>query len=340
MKCIVSCIMANYNTDIEILKQSIDSILSQTLHDFEFIVVDDCSTDSSFEFLKSYTEKDERIVLLRNQKNSGLAFSLNRAIQIAKGKYIARMDSDDISLPNRFERQVDYLDRHPEIDILGSFAELFGDTTGLSFNPFVSKEECKCQLLFVPCLIHPSVMIRTDFLNKYHLQYDEKYLCSQDFDMWTRCAEHGNITMIKEILLKYRIHGTQISSKKKELQRNYAIEICKRQLTKLNITPDSNEMLAHLVLCGKEEVNTENIQAIVQWGDYLVKSNEETHLFNQKALKTIVYNRIFNLVLNSKIRKILIPQILLKNKMINYKNVYSILYRIFFIISHKMKYTG
>ena len=328
--------MSNYNTDINMLEESINSILSQTYRDFELIIIDDKSTDDSMTTLEKYASIDDRIIILKNDENSGLAFSLNRGISISKGKYIARMDTDDISFPNRFQRQVDYLNKHPEVDILGTYAEIFGDDSGLSFNPFVSIYECKCHLLFVPCLIHPTVMIRKQFLDDNHILYNTKYLCSQDFDMWTRCAHVGNVSMIKEVLLKYRIHGTQISNKKRELQRKYAIEICERQLQNIDLIPNNKQLLYHLVLCGKEELTMQNINDVVGWKNIILDANALKGYYNNKALKKILNNRLFNLLLNSKIKKDIAIKLLLRYRLLTFHNIYSVIYRLQYMLRHRL----
>lgn len=335
----VSCIMSNYNTDIGMLEESINSILSQTYRDFELIIIDDQSTDDSILTIERLASIDKRIVVLKNHVNSGLAYSLNKGISISKGKYIARMDTDDISLPDRFQKQVEYLNEHPEVDILGTYAETFGDGNGLSFNPFVSINDCKCHLIFVPCLIHPTVMIRKSFLNEHNLQYNAKYLCSQDFDMWTRCADVGNVSMLRKVLLKYRIHGTQISNKKRELQRRYAIEICERQLQNIDIIPNDNELLYHLVLCGKDELTLQNINGVVSWKNRIIEANAVRGYYNDKALKKILNNRIFNLLLNSKIKKEKIVQLLIIHRLLTPCNLYSVLYRLIYTLGYRLKIT-
>ncbi|HXK49687.1 MAG TPA: glycosyltransferase family 2 protein, partial [Clostridiales bacterium] len=113
----ISVIMSVYNSE-QYLQESIDSILDQTFNDFEFIITDDCSTDGSFEIIKSYAMLDKRIKYFRNSENIGLTKSLNLMLDIAKGKYIARMDSDDISMPDRFSKQFDFMENNPEIGVL------------------------------------------------------------------------------------------------------------------------------------------------------------------------------------------------------------------------------
>ena len=121
---LISVIMSNYNTPEEYLREAIESILNQTYKNFEFIIIDDCSTDNSLEIIKSYN--DERIVLIENEENIGLTKSINKGLAVAKGEYIARMDADDVSLPQRFEKQINYMNDHTELIVCGSSMELIG----------------------------------------------------------------------------------------------------------------------------------------------------------------------------------------------------------------------
>ena len=135
---LVSVIMSNYNTPEEFLRASIESVLNQTYSNFEFIIVDDCSTDNSLEIIKSY--QDERIVVLENKENLGITKSLNRGLEIAKGEYVARMDADDISFPKRFETQVEYLKNNPQVIVCGTGVELIGDWQGRHSNKLICRE--------------------------------------------------------------------------------------------------------------------------------------------------------------------------------------------------------
>lgn len=132
----VSVIMSVYKEPVEWLHESIDSILNQTFTDFEFIIIcDNPSYDEGIALLYAYKEKDHRIVLIENEKNLGLTKSLNKGITVAKGDFIARMDADDISLPERFEKQMSLLEKHPEIGVCGSIIDYMGDRKGVKYYP-------------------------------------------------------------------------------------------------------------------------------------------------------------------------------------------------------------
>lgn len=159
---IISVIMCTHNTPKSYLEEAIESILKQTFWDFEFIIVNDGSTAADSEVVKSF--EDNRIILIENKDNMGLPYSLNRAIKLSKGKYIARMDSDDISLPQRFEKQYQYMEQHKDIAVLGCVAKTFGRTSRLIISPIYS--DLNDQLYFRSSIVHPSVMFRKEFLEK------------------------------------------------------------------------------------------------------------------------------------------------------------------------------
>ena len=233
--------MANYNTRIEYLREAIDSILNQTFSDFEFIIIDDGSTDDSLKFIKAYN--DDRIVIIENTQNLGLTTSLNIGLSLANGKYIARMDSDDVSLPERFEKQVKFMDENPDVIVCGTWFEKFG-VENIVRKPVIDNfEYYRCQLLFrdTPITIcHPSAMLRASMLKENSIQYDERYPKAQDYAMWALCSRYGRIDILHEVLLRYRTHESQISVAGVSKQEKCSVEICKDQLSLLGINDFAN----------------------------------------------------------------------------------------------------
>lgn len=166
----ISVIMACYNRQ-NCVAQAIESILNQTYTNFEFIIVDDHSTDNTYKIIKRYAKQDKRIIVLRNKKNNGINYyrNFNKAIALSKGKYIARMDDDDISLPQRFEKQVKYMEENPDVVVLGSKIETFPNEGG-NWCPATNGD--LLQMLMPLCcpICHPSVLIRKDFLRKHKIR--------------------------------------------------------------------------------------------------------------------------------------------------------------------------
>lgn len=211
----VSVILPVYNAQ-KYLREAIDSILNQTFKDFEFIIINDGSRDSSPEIIKSYS--DERIRYYDNDGNKGLIYTLNRGIDLAKGEYIARMDADDISMPTRFEKQVAYMDSHPDCIVCGTDTQSFYND---KIKDFIIKllpshykyDDCtiKKYLLISACFAHPTVFIRTKTLIDNNIRYKEEYKHAEDYKLWIDLCDYGNFHNLHEKLLKYRITPTQIT---------------------------------------------------------------------------------------------------------------------------------
>ena len=170
LKPLISVVMSVFNSELYV-KEAIDSILNQTFEDFEFIILDDGSTDKSVDIIQGYT--DSRIRFFQNDKNLGLRGSLNRGLQLAEGKYIARMDSDDIAVERRFEIQVKYLEQHPDVVMCGGNVHYLIDGK-IKRNKEIfpcSFQEIRIALLRYNCFFHPTVMLRTDFIRAHELYY-------------------------------------------------------------------------------------------------------------------------------------------------------------------------
>ena len=199
----VSVVMPVYNQKEEFLREAIESILNQTFTDYELIIINDGSTNNSEEVILSYS--DDRIVYIK-QENQGVARSLNNGIEIANGEYIARMDSDDISLPERFEKQIKFLDEHPEISILGTSYEIIPRNKTVIQQSVIKYTD----ILNACCVCHPSVMMRKADLDKYNLRYNPEFT-SEDYELWSRAVQYLNIQNLPEVLVKYRWHEENIS---------------------------------------------------------------------------------------------------------------------------------
>jgi glycosyltransferase involved in cell wall biosynthesis len=203
----ISVLMPVYNAG-PYLAEAIDSILAQTFSDFEFLIIDDGSTDGSGEIVQSYD--DPRIRYLRNERNLGLVDTLNRGIELARGPYIARMDADDISLPERFERQIDFMDAHPEAGVCGSSFQFFGDRDFLAVYPS-DYREAYTFLASDSCLGHPTAMIRRKILTEHNLRYESEYGYAADYAFWIRIGQVCGLTSLSEPLLLYRWHEANMS---------------------------------------------------------------------------------------------------------------------------------
>lgn len=224
-KPLVSVLMAVYNEKDEYLREAVESILNQSYHNMEIILVDDGSSARCSELLEEYRKKDCRVRLVRNRINLGLTKSLNIGLRCCHGKYIARMDSDDRSLENRIEEQVRYMERHPSAAVAGSrTAELSSGKKmpGMQFSN--SKKIMEARLLFQNAgIIHSTAMIRRGFLAEHRIRYNEKYVKAQDYGLWSDIIySGGEMRMLDRVLVQYRFHPGQITQRFRDQQTGMA----------------------------------------------------------------------------------------------------------------------
>ncbi len=222
---LVSIIMSVYNGD-KYLRESIDSLLRQTYEDFEFIIINDGSTDLSKEIICSY--QDGRIVFIDRSNNLGLTKSLNQALSLTKGKYIARQDADDISLKSRIEEQIYFLEQNKEISILGTGTELFNSSRTLKrFIYSKNHDDIKFQLLhFFNPLPHPTLMFRRKVAEKLS-GYNNLFILSQDYDFLLRASEIFKMSSLQKPLVKLKFNPNSLShANTEQLKFGLAALIC------------------------------------------------------------------------------------------------------------------
>lgn len=216
---LVSVLMPVYNT-APYLREAVDSMLSQTFVDFELIVLNDCSPDNAEEILDTYD--DQRIVRYKGGKNVGLSNVLNVGVAMARGKYIARMDSDDISLPTRLQLQVDYLEKNPEIDLVSAAMQLIGAKEEVWIRE-INPEKVKIEALFHSPVLHASSVWRKESFEKHGLRFEQGMVPAEDYDLWARALLKGlKLVNLPDVLYEYRIHDAQAT-----LQTEKSAEKCR-----------------------------------------------------------------------------------------------------------------
>lgn len=268
MRPVVSVLMSVHNEPARFIEVAVKSICEQTYKNLEFIIIDDASEEETYDCLKDLADKHDIIKLYRNERNIGLTATLNKGLALCNGEFIARMDADDYSLPERIERQVDYLNEHSEIDILGTGVVSFGlDIKFMSPVDGFSYSDVQSSLFFQSSLCHPSVLIRKKFLIDNKLSYDENVKKGQDYDLWERASVCGNLAVMPEVLLFYRTHKKQITSTNRGEQDMTLKKVMKRRLNRIGINPSEEDMLCHLALLG--HVNSATVSQIGAWIDKL-----------------------------------------------------------------------
>ncbi|CAA6819082.1 MAG: Glycosyl transferase family 2 [uncultured Sulfurovum sp.] len=286
---IISVVMSVYNAEVY-LDEAIESILNQTYKSFEFIIINDGSTDKSLDIIEKYADKDNRIVLI-NRENRGLPYSLNEGILLAKGKYIARMDADDISLPSRLEEQVSFMGNNPEIGVCGT--AVLNLSTGSSWILSSTDKMLKSELLFSTVFAHPTVMMNKALLLENQLFYNETFLQSQDFELWIRLADYTKFANLKIPLLRYRILEDSITrqaNRKIEERYKRIKSIFEKSLKKLGIQNSEEENRLHFNLSVNSRIEENNIEFSVlkKYFQKIIEGNKQKNIFDDTELLKVL----------------------------------------------------
>lgn len=289
----VSVLMPVFNV-APYLKEAMDSILSQTYEDFELIVLNDCSPDDSEAILDMYA--DPRIVRYHGETNVGLANVLNVGIRMAKGEYIARMDSDDISLPTRLEAQVSYLDSHPEVDLVSAGMRKFGASEDILVHR-TDLEEVKFEAMTFSPILHASSMWRKARFMAENLYYKQEMVPSEDYDLWTRALVKGLVLInIPDILYKYRSHESQVTFTNKNWDKNSDIAFWYIESIFPGISKDAAQRFRLLIW-------NENPKEIKSVSQEIEKENSKVLFFNpislHNRLKRNYQTRLYNQMLSN-----------------------------------------
>ncbi len=233
---LVTVLMSVHN-GMPYIYEAMESILGQTFTDFEFLIIDDASTDATPQVLAEYARQDPRIRIVSNPTNIGLTRSLNKGLELAKGRLIARQDADDRSLPDRLHKQVEFLDKHPKVGLLGSSYELIdseGRVRGNSSNPLTLLEIRWCALFDNP-FCHTSVTFRLATAKQSGLGYNVDCRYAQDYEYWSRMLKVTEGCNLPEVLVQYRSHDKQIAATKLQEQQEIATAISRQNVREMGV---------------------------------------------------------------------------------------------------------
>ena len=235
----ISVLMPVFNSE-QFASEAIESITNQTFKDFEFLILDDASTDKSFEIIKEFEKKDSRIKVSQNEKNLGVVASRNKLLNLSKGKYIAWLDSDDIAIENRLEKQINFLENHPEIGMVGSNATIIDENNNKIGKWLFETEpqKLKIELFFHSPFLSSSVMIRKSCLPQNF--YDSRFPVSEDFGLYSKISEHCETANIAEFLVKYRINSKGLSKSNTEKMEKLSVQVIKEHAERLGIKLEEN----------------------------------------------------------------------------------------------------
>jgi len=270
----ISVIMPVFNVSAYI-RQAMNSVLCQSFQDFEVIVVDDGSTDDTPLILSNFARSDSRVRVF-SQRNSGIVAALNRAVSEARGEFLARMDGDDVCLPKRFERQVQFLSDRPGVDICGCWYETFSaERSQRSVLP-QTHEEIVCELLYSNPICHPSVFLRRLALEASGLRYRDTHLYAEDYDLWVRAAHQLKFANLPEVLFRLRSHAERTTNTKAAVMAASTTAIQSRILQNVFNRPLTEEELTlHQQLSTGAQLDTlDGITQVQKWAADLVAANE------------------------------------------------------------------
>ena len=281
---IVTVLMPVYN-GAKYLSEAIDSILNQTFEDFEFLIIDDVSTDDSVEIIKSYD--DPRIRLVENKKNLGQAEAMNIGLSLALGQYIARMDQDDISLRSRLEKQFELMEKNLSVGLCSTWLKHIGHQDGV-LSLETENELIKIKLLTNQNLAHPAVMIRKSLLDENKLRYNSIYSPAEDLDLWVRMCEYCDFANIPEPLVMYRLHQNQVSNALKQGESQGANRVRSRLIKSIGVQLNNNDLLIHnSIFCG-EDSNLLTIENIYRYLKHLQSANLQKKLYEPVAFDEFI----------------------------------------------------
>lgn len=237
---LVSVLMPCYNVE-KYIEESMNSILNQTYRDIEIIAINDCSEDKTGTILECLANKDSRIRLINNEANLKLIETLNKGISLCNGEYIARMDADDIALPTRIEKEVDFLENHKDHDIVSTqFQAFHGNNIKHLYQHHspLKDEELRAYMLFKSGICHPASMMRKRLFTELGLRFDTEYLHVEDYALWSEAIYKTKLANLGESLLLYRIHRNQVSSLHESIQEKNKKKVFKIHCLNLNLPSD------------------------------------------------------------------------------------------------------
>ena len=277
----VTVFMPVYNRE-RTLRTAIDSVLGQTYRDFELLLIDDGSKDTSIEILRSYTDPRVRVVV--HEHNQGIPKTRNHGLELARGELLAILDSDDIANPTRLARQVAFLDRNPDIAAVGSWLtkiDAQGRTRGILTRP-TSPDDVRAHILFISCFKNPAMMARTAVLRQY--RYREEFVYCQDIDLWARISEHHRLANIPRFLTRYRSGGE--SRRDEDLAARMKAMAARGQLSALGVRFDDRDLARHVQLRNIADLqpDADFVDWCEDWLQRLLARNRHTRSYPEPHL--------------------------------------------------------
>ena len=269
------------------VQEAIESILNQSYKNIEFIIINDGSVDDSEKIVLGI--KDNRIRYVKNEKNMGVVATLNKGIDLCEGTYIARMDADDISLPDRIKKQVEFMNKNPEVGVCGTDYIQFGKGKQMLSKSHREHEWIAGWMLFNSSVVHPSLMIRTSVIKNERPHFDNSFKHVEDYELWSRLLFKCKFADVPEALLKYRLHASQVSRQFKSEQIENGNKVRKILLEKAGFRFTEREFRTHCLIGSSQIITSLKDLAILSfWFSKMLEQNKKINFIDQSTLEKIL----------------------------------------------------
>lgn len=319
--------MPVYNAE-KYLKETIDSILRQTFTDFELLIINDGSSDGSEDIILSCYDK--RIRYKKNPTNLKLIETLNKGIELSSGKYIIRMDADDVSLPQRLQKQVDFMEKHPDVGVCGSWFEIFGKEKKIIKYP-EKDEDIRIMMLYQTPFCHPAVVIRKEILLQHNIRFSPDFIHAEDYEMWVRLMGLTRFANIQEVLLLYRLHESSVSFSNKAVQKANTLKTIRLLFQKIgmSVEPDDDEIFRNIAY-GVFKTDKNYILKAKILLESLLNAKDCFRYLPEKELKEFVFSKWFHLCYNTTSLGLWVWNVFRQSEIVKIKeNNFSILLKLY-----------
>ena len=295
---VLTVIMPVYNGE-KFLRESIDSVLNQTFSDFKLLVLNDNSTDNTAAIIESYEKQDDRVTVITKTKNEGPANLRNEGIEKSETEFIALLDADDIAQPSRFQKQIDFLNKNPDVGVCGTWFTFFGEMKNKTVKHAVTHDELKVQFLHSCGIGNPTVMFKKSALGDF--RFEHQYVPAEDYGLWSQLLARTKFHNLPEPLLLYRWHDSNISQTKEENLRKSERLIKIKQLEHLDIlanNPDIDYYLNAVSL--KREQSANSLIKTIKASHELIELNITKQYYNPEIFKQHITRTIVRSIRNTK----------------------------------------
>lgn len=295
----VSVFMPVYNAGVY-LNAAVESILNQDCADFEFVIINDGSTDESLATLNSYS--DSRIRIINNPKNLGLIATLNIGMEICKGEYIVRMDADDISLPGRISKQISFMDSNPDVGLIGSWFEDFGENITSKVVRYSSKDsEIRLRHLYQTHVSHPTAVMRTSVVKEHEIRFNPNFVHGEDYDCWVTFSKFCKLSNYPEVLVRKRDHPSNITNKYASVMHATCTLVKQRQFAGMGVEIDQAEADIYSRFANPEwDFSIEDMNLMLELLNRLLKADSDAIQIPKETFNKYLSEKWFHLCYQNK----------------------------------------